>query len=571
MARLIFIALLVCALFAHGQIIDWEELIDPEAGEERAEELLEFFQWRQAHPLEINRARAADWQQFPWINAAAAAAIVAARQARGGFRRVTELQTVQALSEQNYRRLLPFIMCSQPKKRATDFKINGRHRWVQTRPASPGSDPDALAGDGARWYQRLRLTMADRLQAGLVLEKDPGESSPADLARVYGNWEMPWLSGRLCLGAFALSGGQGLLFPRSGQWGGGFDPIAGCRPQQAVLRPSLSARENGGQQGAALALGSRAAELIVFQSRAAWDASLEEGEISALQWSGLHRSDAEISKRAALTAANRGVIFLHRAGKKMRLGLAWQEARYSRSFVRKSDPEDRHDFCGARNWNAGFQAEFNLQKVTGFGELARCRGGGMAMEGGALLSLGNMEGVVRLRRYSADYHRLLSSADDGPHNEQGGFLAWQVALPRGVRAAAAFDAARSLAPAWRQPTPFLPRREATIMVTWQPMQAISCFHRLRFKSWSLTESVDDRFGNPVKQWRDHFSWSALAQMEYQQQALRWRMRLEYRCIQLARGGPLLPAPPDSSGWMLYQQLSSGPRRPGGRGRPLRLF
>ncbi|HNW59602.1 MAG TPA: helix-hairpin-helix domain-containing protein [bacterium] len=535
-----------------GQELDWDEFIDPEAAEDRVEALIEFLEWRRAHPLDINRARLEEWQQFPWIDDATAQALVAARRATGGFRRVSDLQAAVGLSAAAYRRLLPYLRCSAPGRDQSPFRCEGRHRWVLAWPREENAAP--ATGNAARLYQRLRFAAGPRLSGGLVCEKDPGEASATDLLRYSGQWELPWLSGRLVLGTFLLESGRGLLFPGHGQWSGALDPVAGYRPRAAAARASLSAGENGSRDGAALALEVRGVEVLLFHGRSGWDASLEGGQVRSLQWSGLHRSAAEQEARNTLQASSRGLVVQHRYGGRLRLAAAWQEARYSRILTAGTSLESRHAFAGERNWNSGLEAELRLCGVTGFAEAARSRGGGTAMEAGILLQNQRAEGLLLWHQYGACYHRLLGALDEEPRNSAGWHLALRLDLPRRVRLGAAAAVAHNLAPAWRQPMPAVPAAEYTLTLNWQPLPALSSRHRLRCKAWSLAEAAADRFGNAIKIWRERRLWSAMTQLEYRAGGVGWRTHLEYRHFHIARGGLLLPAFPDSSGWMLYQQL-----------------
>jgi len=552
MRSLAALLLLLISVMARGQIVEWEELVDPEREEERVEELLEFFEWRRSDPLDINRARLGDWLQFPWLDAATAGAIIAERRRRGAFSRLADLQSVPELSSVNYRRLLPYLSCAAPRRR--EWRAEGRHRWGMSWPADSSITTGRYAGDGSRSYHRLGVKLAGRLQGGLVCEKDPGESSSADLLRFGAMWSMPWFSGRLCLGSFALESGRGLLFGRAGSWGRGTDPVAWARSRSAVVRPSISAGENGGRQGIAIALEHRAAELFLFAGRAHWDASVEEGRVTALQWSGLHRTGAESAKRDLLSAAEWGMMIQRRIGAALRLGAAWQEALYSRPLAPDSALENLYRFAGGRNWNGGLEARLILKNATTFAEWARSRSGGSALECGVIMQAKRVEGVVLLRSSSAEYHRLLGSDSEEPRNETGCYLALQAELPQ-LRLAASYDYSRNPACAWRQPMPLVPAHETAVMATWQPLATLNLFHRLRCRNWSLIENGPGRFGNTVKHWRDRLLWSGTTQMEHRAGRLEWRMRLEYHHFRIGSAGTSLPAEPDSSGWMLSQQLS----------------
>lgn len=552
--RLLAIGLLLAGGSAlYGQEGEWEELIDPEMAEERVEELIEFLEWRRSDPLDINRARLGDWLEFPWIDAVTARALVAARRAAGGFRRLSDLQMVPELSEAGYRRLLPYLSCPQPQARRRILRLEGRHRWSQALPAEEGSTPGT--GQAARLYQRLQVRMGQSFSGGLISERDPGEPSAADLLRGGGLWEMPWFSGRLGVGSLRLEGGRGLVFAGGSAWGSGVDPIAGYRPREFRLRPCLSAGENGALLGAALALERRSYHLLLFAGRSRWDATLEGEAIRTLQWSGLHRTAAEQAARGTLQAGRRGLLLQRRFGQRLRLAALWQEAHYSRPLAGRAELEYRHVFSGRRNWNGGLEAEARFGSVTGFGEAAFCRGGGTAVEAGALLHGRGSEGMLLFYRYGAAYHRLLGAASEEPRNTAGGRFALGLDLPHRIRLTAACQIDRNLAPAWRRPMPAVPAVLYSVALNWHPLPALVCLQQLRCREGMLIEAAEDRFGNDSKLWTSRRLWSASSQLEYQAGRLRWRTRLEYRRSQLAGAGLNRPAPPDSSGWMLYQQLS----------------
>lgn len=549
--------MLLGALPICGQTSDWEEYIDPEAGEEQAEAVIEFLRWRQLQPLDINRATMADWLQFPWMDNRSAAAIVARRQ-RGPLHSVAELQELPELSRENYRRLLPYIQCTIRTRSKRRLRLEGRHRLGISRPFPPDTSAGPFAGDGSRLYQRLQLLLDRTIHAGIVLEKDPGESATADLCRAHALWLMPWLSGRLCLGAFKLQSGRGLIFQRGTPLGGGMEPVAIMSPQGTSLRPSASTTENGHQQGVALSLQHDRTGLILFSSRPRWDATFAGGQVTALQWSGLHRTAAERGKRAGIQARTQGAILRQQVGSALQIGLEWGASRFSAPFAADSAAEKRHDFQGERNWNSGIEAELRLGAITLMGEWAGSRSGGMAREGGLLLRHHRLEAIFLQHRYDAHYHPLQGISADEPRNHRGWYLAWQMAFSERQRLAASLERQTTLAPAWRQPMPFVQRTWAAVMLTWSPGAAISCWHRLRGQWWSLTESAYDQYGNPVKQWRERHSAAVQSQLEVRQPRWNWRMRFEFRRFGLAEAGKLLALLPDSTGWLIYQQLRVEP-------------
>lgn len=540
-----------------GQTSDWEDYLDPEAGEEQAEAVIEFLRWRQLHPLEINRAGMADWLQFPWMDNRSAAAIVARRR-RGLFHEVADLKALPELGREDYRRLLPYIQCTVPAGSKRRLRLEGRHRMSLTLPFQPDTSAGPLAGDGSRLYQRLQLLLDRTIEAGVVLEKDPGESGAADLCRAHGLWLMPWLSGRLCLGAFQIQSGRGLIFQRGTPLGGGMEPVAARSPQGTSLRPSASTTENGHHQGLALALQHHRTGLILFSSQPRWDATLSDGRVTALQWSGLHRTARERERRAGVRARTQGAILRQQVGSALQVGLEWGSSLFSAPFAADSALEKRHDFYGRSNWNGGVEAELRLGTLTLVGEWAGSRSGGKAREGGLLLRHHRLEAIILQHRFDAHYHPLHGVSADAPRNHRGWYLAWQMAFSERRQLAAVLERQTTLAPAWRQPMPFVQRTRAEVMFTWRTAAEVTCWHRVRGQWWSLTEAAEDSHGNPVRLWRERHLTVVQTQVEVRQPRWNWRMRLEWRHFGLAKSGASQPMPPDSTGWLLYQQLHFEP-------------
>lgn len=89
-------------------------------------------------PLDLNRATSAELEALPGIGAVKAAAILAVRDAQGGFRTMDELEAVRGIGPALVAKLRPLVVLGAAKS--------------QTQPAKPASDKSSgrSAGKVAR-------------------------------------------------------------------------------------------------------------------------------------------------------------------------------------------------------------------------------------------------------------------------------------------------------------------------------------------------------------------------------------------------------------------------------------
>lgn len=89
-------------------------------------------------PIDLNRATAEELETLPGIGAAKAAAIVAAREAQGGFRSLDELEGVRGIGPALMAKLRPLVVVGgSPAKGGPPAKAG-----ASVRPApTPGSGP----------------------------------------------------------------------------------------------------------------------------------------------------------------------------------------------------------------------------------------------------------------------------------------------------------------------------------------------------------------------------------------------------------------------------------------------
>jgi competence protein ComEA len=98
-------------------------------------------------PIDLNRATAEELETLPGIGAAKAAAIVAARDAQGGFSSLDELENVRGIGPALMAKLRPLVIVGgSPARSGPPAKAGANVRSAPT----PASTPGATPGSGPR-------------------------------------------------------------------------------------------------------------------------------------------------------------------------------------------------------------------------------------------------------------------------------------------------------------------------------------------------------------------------------------------------------------------------------------
>ncbi len=532
-----------------------EPLQPDDAGLEQLALLQEYLDWRQAHPLEINSARLEEWLALPWIDETLAAAMVNHKKKRSdGYASTADLLAVPGMTPSLHAQIAPFITCRK-EKAAAAYTLQGRHRW-QWLPRSRGYEEGVYPGTPRHHYQRLQWTYGTHCAAGVLLEKDAGETGRVDLGRAYLQWKFARARGEMIGGHYGVHFGRGLVFPRHDGWGSGYDPIEEARPKPVLLRPALTAAENGQGNGLALRWCAGAWSAIAFARQPRWDATQQDGYVTTIQWSGLHRTPAERGRRQVLGANTCGTVVSWRPGAHFNAGIAWHQAHYAPAFRFSGENLDRHVFHGDLNGNASLYLEAQQHGFHCFSEFAVSRNRGRAYDMGLLLRLAAVELLIQQYRQEPAYQPIPGATTPERKAETGWGVAWQWRKRPAIRLSFYYRFSRALWPASRTPLPSAPRQEAGVIFQHAPFSAVTGFYRLRFIGQEVAKTCQDAWNNSVKRWGRQHQWAVTGNWEWQAHSrLIFRTRVENRFLQTTAAGLPALSLADSTGWLLYQQMN----------------
>lgn len=431
MKRLILITLLLCfSIFAKAQVaIDTlstealnELLIEQverlaEDGEEDAdyEELLENYVFFSENPIDINSDEILELLQLRLINVFQYEELQKYRRYYGDFLFLGELEMVEGFDEQTIAIIAPIVQIGKDESqnkitldkiaRYGKHQIVGHYEQVLEKQAgyAPISDSALLArpnshflGSPQRYQLKYTYNYRNKIRAGFVLEKDPGEMFFTDnvsdtikallgdkYRRGFDFFGFHLFAKDLgfvktaALGDYQLAWGQGLTM-----WSGMSFGKAGIgssvMKQGRGVTAKTSASEYSFMRGAAVTLGGGPFRGTVFYSNRLVDANITETDtlneaefISSMQETGYHRTIGELLDRHAIrqqvVGGHVGVAVSH-----FEIGYTLHHTWLSAALQLKPSNYNQYYFQGRQLTNQGIDFKYVKGKFAFFGEGALC-------------------------------------------------------------------------------------------------------------------------------------------------------------------------------------------------------
>ncbi len=432
-------------------------------------------------PLDVNKSSKEALVAFGLLTEIQIQALINYRYNFGQIYSFFELLSVPTFDEQTVRRIIPYLTFEPTKelekfnfKRAFKYSKNQLFvRYQRTLEKSEGYlADDSLStreypGSPDKLYMRYRLTYKDRLSMGLTLEKDAGEQYfvpfsqnvkvklPDYMSFHFYIKDLTKNIKALAIGDYQIYFGQGLTM-----WAGfgirkGANPLNVKRLAPAI-RPYSSVNEALFLRGAAatFAFGRmQRLETTVFASHrfrdanisladTSDDASLDVLQVSSLQETGLHRTEAEIADKNSTQMISSGAQIKYRSDN-WQVGAHLVFNRLSDSLNREPQLYQKYQFIGQNNLMFGFDYSWLYKNMQIFGETALSHNGGLATMNGLLASLDERLGISLIQRhYDKKYQSLTGNAfgeSSGLNNESGIYLGINSNLGKGFTFNGYFD------------------------------------------------------------------------------------------------------------------------------------
>ncbi|MBN2425626.1 MAG: helix-hairpin-helix domain-containing protein [Calditrichaceae bacterium] len=303
-------------------ILQWAELMEED------EEIIESIQNLMEQPVDINKANREELLSIPFLSAEFADSIIARRNQRGQYSNKRQIRSI--VGAEYYDVIRDFITI-QASQRYTASVI---HRNQLSIEKIEEVRTNQYLGDALNTYDKVYYKNQDNLRAGIVTQKDVGESSYWDFFSGY--IEYTGQNWKAVLGSYYLHFGQGLVF--SNPFGNRKSSVStmAFRNMNYGGFPSLSSSENTGHLGFYV----KSTLPANLEGHIFWTASNLDGRydsdgetVTGFNYDGYHRTANEIKTKDIIRENVFGFSVLRNFFNAINIGCLWASYQYSPKIV----------------------------------------------------------------------------------------------------------------------------------------------------------------------------------------------------------------------------------------------
>ncbi len=374
--------------------------------------------------LNINKANSMDLLATQLLTKDQVNAILHYRKQHGKLISLYELQVIPSLSTDTLQLLaqqlhIPFFDLHQPKQIVKESVHYSLIRWGRKTQRSKGYQTNSkgirtYSGEDYSLLYRFRSSFSNLYYMGISLEKDAGEAftwSPSQ-KQFYFDYTSAYLIihpqktvEQIAIGDFQFRSGHGLVF------GGNFMQSKNPEYWQSTwqighgFRPHTSSSEYGFYRGIGIKTQSKHVGLSTFFSRSLQDGTLQnDGSISGINTSGLHRSTTELNKRKNLYLLQTGtVITFQNLNQTVKGNLEYLYSAYQYPLNPSTNYYNQFYFRGKEHQIMGIDLQYHYQGGMAFTSLAFSSEQGRAIYGGLFHNL-SKQNTWMLQYWSSNAH-----------------------------------------------------------------------------------------------------------------------------------------------------------------------
>lgn len=422
-------------------------LIEPDI-ETNSEELVEIFEDLIRNPIDINSADAFELLKLPNMDSQSAQKIIEHRNKFGYYFSPNELFSIRELDKQLIESIIPFVKTSRPKDDAenneevtigtesifTKSKLTLRSRVTNDLQNRDGFITGKYQGSKLKSYNRFLYNFDKNYQAGVLVEKDPGELSYTDFTSFHLQVKEIGILKNFVAGDYLLEYGQGLALWSPFGFSKGADAVYPVKKKARFLRPYTSAAEYRFFRGASARIVIDDFNLTAFYSGNTFDATIDPitGNITSVGQTGFHRFESELSKKNSAHEKLIGGVLDYKLNNKFNFGMIYYNASFNKNFQSNS----LYSIEGESFNYCSLYYDFNFSKINLFGE-ASYDGNSVASINGIQFSA-NRELIFTsaVRSYPRNYINLygfgFSEKSGSINNEVGIYSGFKWVIPIGV-------------------------------------------------------------------------------------------------------------------------------------------
>lgn len=390
----------------NAQTNDWrthlEQLAEDELSEEIVENMFQELSLLENNPLNLNSVTREQLERFPLLSYDQTIALFNFLEKNRPVYTVYELRNVPQLDFNTIELILPFFYVGEVEQKQAELKemlrygrseIQMRLDKTLNQRAGYGAFSDSILERypnrkyrGEDFYHSLKyaFTYRDKIQAGLVGEKDAGEPLlKKEYPKGYDHYGFHFIVrdvGRfktIAAGDYRLSFGQGLIlnndFMLSKAWAANNILWRTIEPKR-----HFSTAEYGFFRGLAGVYQIGNVDITAFYSNKRFDANLSaDGLMTSFKTDGYHRTPSEIEKKQNAREQVSGVNINYRNGG-FQLGASMIYHKYNRMLYPAVQEYTVYYLRDSTNLNASIDYSYRMSKLTFGGEVAIAKNGAVA-------------------------------------------------------------------------------------------------------------------------------------------------------------------------------------------------
>ena len=362
------------------------------------------------------------------------------RKNYGDIMMFEEMSFIEGIDEMTLNIIKPLICFEttheKEKLRAKDIWKYGKHQTIfqieQCFNEKAGYKDEKYLGSPHKMLLRYSFTSQKKLEFGFAMEKDAGEKNILDFTSFHFLIHDLKIVKTLALGDYQLAFGQGVTMGS----GMTFAASGGSLMRKSKqIRASKSANEVRYLRGIATTLNFRKLDLTLFYSNKKVDANVSIVDslgmplvVTALQQTGLHRTESELADRHAITQQLLGGNLSYR-NSNFQIGYTIHKTILSCELSPDPRLYNTFYFRGKSLVNQGVDFYYVLKKFAFYGEAAISDNlAPAALIGTTIQPAGYIDFSVLYRYYDKKYQNFYCNAfaSGSTRNEKGLYLSTSI-------------------------------------------------------------------------------------------------------------------------------------------------
>lgn len=425
-----------------------ESMMEDENNKIEYEELEERFLLKSDSKISLNTANVNELAQIPTLTESDIQNILIHRKKYGYFQTLYELKNIPNMTFEKIQKTLPFISIESKEKtfQWKDEWKTMKHTFCalyqQSLQLKEGYRKDSVgnskyAGPPMRYYAKYQLKTSNKIMAGYLLEKDPGEVvwdnrfKGSDYHSAYVQLNNFWKFKNINIGDYKASFGQGLVIGTSSIFGKSSSAVQTFAQREGIYKYS-STNESYAFRGIGTTFTNKEWDFSFFFSSRKKDATTNEGFITSFKTDGLHRTKAEIEKKNNIReCVIGGNISFRKNG--LQLGATLLYYKYSDTLLPTEKAYNHHKLkMKDHHLNAGINYKYFFRKINFFGEAAIDANCGLALLNGIAIYPNSIVTLLALHRiYQPEYQANFANAfgENSKNENERGFYIGAKILP----------------------------------------------------------------------------------------------------------------------------------------------